>query len=302
MTGRGLPDCFEPLTGRDERIYGNHLALSKVRARRVALALQDALKLPSNAVDSDGKGASNPTAPNDTEAGRAANRRVEVEFWYDDGLKIMSLEPQLCPEEAGAETVTRIYNSPNTSIKPVVYENGKPVIPEGYAQSLAGVMAEIKDKSKVRLRFIGYTNNDRLDRRTALAYGDDIGLSTARARVVLDAIQQQLGLTAEQVEHEGRGYVQSGDVVNNGFIEADMSRVEVQVVYDELALLDNQDGLDIVRLTRDVKMTSPYALNPMRITVDGKPLDDPGKSVADIDAARTWRWRRPTSSSSTTTC
>ena len=32
-----------PLTGRDERIYGNHLALSKARAHRVALAMQEAL-------------------------------------------------------------------------------------------------------------------------------------------------------------------------------------------------------------------------------------------------------------------
>ena len=63
-----------PLTGRDERIYGNHLALSKARARRAALALQDALKLPASAVESDGKGASSPAAPNDSEAARAANR------------------------------------------------------------------------------------------------------------------------------------------------------------------------------------------------------------------------------------
>ncbi len=271
-----------PLTGRDERIYGNHLALSKARARRVALALQDALKLPASAVESDGKGASSPAAPNDTEAARAANRRVEVEFWYDDALQVMSSEPQLCPEAAGAETVTRIYHSPHTTIKPVIYEDGKPLIPEGYADDLVRVMAEIKDKTKVRLRFIGYTNNERLDRRTALAYGDDIGLSTARARVVLDAIQRHIALTAEQVEHEGRGYVQSGDVVNVGFTEAEGSKVEVQVVYDELALLDNQEGLDIVRLTRDVKVANPYALNLMRITVDGKPLDDPGKSIADV--------------------
>ena len=43
-----------------------------------------------------------------------------------------------------------------------------------------------------------------------------------------------MGLTEEQAEFEGRGYVQSDDVVNAGFIESDTSRVEVQVVYDEL--------------------------------------------------------------------
>ena len=36
------------------------------------------------------------------------NRRVEVEFWYDDPLQELPDEPQLCPESAGAELlVTR---------------------------------------------------------------------------------------------------------------------------------------------------------------------------------------------------
>jgi len=272
-----------PLAGRDERIYGSHLSLSKARARRVALAVQDALKLPSAAVESEGKGSSSPVAPNDNEPGRAANRRIEVEFWYDDAMQELSGEPQLCPEAAGAETVTRIYNSPSGPIKPIAYVNSKPVIPDDYAARLSSILDEVKSKSRVRLQFIGYTNNERLDRRVALAYGDDIGLSTARARTVMEAIRVKLGLTAEQVEHEGHGYVQSGDVVNSGFIESDESRVEVQVVYDELASLENQDGLDITRLSREVKISDPYALNLMRITVDGKPIDDPGKSISDVE-------------------
>ncbi|HET7526362.1 MAG TPA: OmpA family protein [Burkholderiaceae bacterium] len=271
-----------PLSGRDERIYANHVGISKARARRLALALQDALKLPAAAIESDGKGAVNPVASNDTENGRAANRRVEVEFWYDDALKELSSEPQMCPAPAEPETVTRVYQSPNITIKPVVYENGKPLLPPNYAQDLATVMAEIKDRKRVRLRFVGTTSTERLDRRTALAYGDDIGLSTARARTVMDTVAQQLGLTPEQVEHEGHGYVQTDDVVNNGFVEADVSRVQAQVVYDDLATLDRLEGLDVTRLTRDVEVANPYALNLMRITVDGKPLDDPGKSMPDV--------------------
>lgn len=271
-----------PLTGRDERIYANHVGISKARSRRLALAMQDALALPASAVESDGKGASNPLASNDLPSGRAANRRVEVEFWYDDALKELVPEPQMCPEPAVPETVTRVYQSPNITIRPVVHENGKLVLPPNLAADLARMMDEIKDRKRVRLRFIGTTQTERLDRRTALAYGDDIGLSAARARTVMDTVVQQLGLKPDQAEHEGHGYVQTDDVINQGFVEADLSRVQAQVVYDDLAPVDDQEGISITRFTRDVEVANPYALNLMRISVDGKPLDDPGKNSADV--------------------
>ncbi len=272
-----------PLLGRTERIYGNAVALSKARARRAALAIQDALKLPTSGIDVDGRGATNPIASNDTEKGRALNRRIEVEFWYDDALQELSDEPQLCPEAAGAEIVTRVYDSPSGGVKPILFERGKPVITSEQLERLLGSMDEIRDKAKVRLRFVGYTNDERLMRRTAMVYHDDIGLSTARARRAMNAVKEQSGLKDDQAEFEGRGYVQSDDVVNTGFVESDTARIEVQVVYDELMALDETDGLDITRLTREVTPKDPLALNLMRITVDGKPVDDPGKGIADIE-------------------
>jgi flagellar motor protein MotB len=271
-----------PLQGRQERIYGNQLNLSKAVARRVALAVQDALVLPNAAVDSEGQGATRPVASNETSQGRAMNRRVEVEFWHDDSLQDLPDEPQICPDAAGAETVTRVYDSPSGGIAPILFEQGKPVIPTGAADRLRQIMSEVVDKSNVRLLFIGYTSNERLNRRTAEIYGDDIGWSTVRARRVMQAIGGEMELTEEQVEFEGRGYVQSDDVVNTGFIESDTSRVEVQVVYDDLVLLDDYEGVEITRLVREVKTENPFALNLMRITVDGQPIDDPGKSSQDV--------------------
>ena len=96
--------------------------------------------------------------------------------------------------------------------------------------------------SNVRLRFIGYIGNKPLDRRTAAVYGDDIGWSTVRAVRVKHLVSEMLGLTEEQTESEGRGYVQADDVVNEGFLESNDSRVEVQIVYDELLLLDDFEG------------------------------------------------------------
>ncbi len=271
-----------PLLGRDQRIYGNQSGLSKAVARRVLLAVQEGLGPANVTVESEGRGATRPAASNETPQGRAMNRRVEVEFWHDDPLQDLPDEPQLCPEDAGAETVTRVYDPPEGGIEPILFDNGKPVLPAGYTDRLQKIMAGVGDKANLRLRFIGYLSNERLNRRTAAIYGDDIGWSTARARRAMEAVSERMGLTAEQTEFEGRGYVQSEDVVNAGFIESGSSRVKVEVVYDELVTLDNYEGVDITHLTREVKTADPYGLNLMRITVDGKPLDDPGKSIPDV--------------------
>jgi len=271
-----------PLTGREERIYGNQLALSKAVARRVALAAQEAFGLPNGAIESEGRGESRPLASNDTQQGRALNRRVEVEFWHDDPLQELPDDPQLCPDAPGAEIVTRVYQPPSGDIPPILFDQGKPVVPAGYGEQLSRTMAEINDKTNVRLRFVGYTSDERLDRRTAGIYGDDIGWSTARARRAKTAVCALMGLPEGRAEFEGHGYVQTADVVNAGFIESDKSRVVVQVVYDDLVALDDLEGVEISRLTREVTPANPFGLNLMRITVDGKPVDDPGKSIQDV--------------------
>ncbi|MFU8816482.1 MAG: OmpA family protein [Pseudomonadales bacterium] len=271
-----------PLTGRTERIYGTHLGLSKARAHRVALAVQEALELPTSRIDSDGRGASAPLASNDTAQGRRINRRIEVEFWHDDPLQELPGEPQLCPDAAGAELVTKVYDPPWGRIPPLQLDGGSAVVPPGYTDTLRRAMADVGDKTNVRLRFVGFTGNQRLDRRTARVYGDDVGLSAARARRAMEAVTAQLDLPAGRAEHEGRGYVHADDVVNAGFIQGDTSHVAVQVVYDELAVLDDYEGVDVTRITRELSAHNPFALNLMRITVDGEPIDDPGRSSADI--------------------
>jgi flagellar motor protein MotB len=271
-----------PLTGRTERIYGTPLALSKARAQRVALAVQDALHLPTSEFASDGRGTDRPVASNETVQGRALNRRVEVEFWHDDPLQELPDEPQICPEATGADLVTKVYDPPWGSIAPLTLEGGRAIIPPGYTEMLRRALADVSDKTHPRLRFVGLTANERLDRRTALVYGDDIGLSTARARRAEESIREALDLTPEQTEHEGRGYVYSNDVVNAGFVQGETSEVRVEVVYDELAILDDYEGVDVTRLTRELSPKNPLGLNLMRITVDGEPVDDPNRSSEDI--------------------
>lgn len=271
-----------PLTGRIERIYGNHVGLSKAHARRVALAIQDELNLPTIAIESDGLGAKKPLSTNATAQGRALNRRVEVEFWYDDPLQDLPDEPQMCPGDAGAEMVTKIYDPPWGEIDNIAFVNGRPVVKGGYTATLMRGLQDVADKIKPRLRFVGYTRNERLARRTAGVYEDDVGLSASRARRAMEHIAADMQLDASQVEFEGRGFVHSDDVVNAGFIQGETSHVAVQVIYDELALLDDYDGVDVTRMTRELSPVNPLGLNLMRITVDGEPIDDLKRSSSDI--------------------
>lgn len=271
-----------PLAGRTERIYGTNLGLSKAMARRVALVVQDEMSLPTAAVQSDGNGAIRPVGSNDTATGRALNRRIEVEFWYDDPLQDLPNEPQLCPEDAGAETVVKVYDPPWGSWNDIQFVDGRPVIPADLAGKLERALGDVADRTRPRLRFVGFTRNETLARRVAAAYGDDVGLSMSRARRAMETVGADMELDEARLEYEGRGFVHSDDPVNAGFIQGDTSHVTVQVVYDDLALLDDYDGVDITRLTREINPEHPLGLNLMRITVDGEPIDDPKRSSSDI--------------------
>ena len=272
----------KPLPEGPAELYDDQMALSRAEARRVALAVADQLNMPGYMVTSSGKGSSQPIAANDTAKGRALNRRVEVEFWYDDLLETAADGLQACPESAAAETITIAHESPTGDVPPIFLDSGEPQISSAQLAQMQRMMDEVSGKQNVRLSFIGYSDNERMERREAMVYGDDVGLSSARAEKTMRAVQQHLGLEDEQVEFEGRGFVESKDVVQTGFIHMDGARVEVQVLYDELAVLAEKDRLEIERIQQEAEAHNPYALNLMRITVDGAPEYDPHKNSADL--------------------
>ena len=80
----------QPLSDSLARVFGDNAGLSRERAGEVAEFFKQALGLPPEAITYEWAGDSQPIASNETDEGRALNRRVEVEVWYDevrDGLR-----------------------------------------------------------------------------------------------------------------------------------------------------------------------------------------------------------------------
>ena len=271
-----------PLDGRAAKIYGDHDGLSKARAWRVALDVQEALNLPTAAIDAAGYGAARPLASDKTADGQALNRRVEVEFWYDDPLQELPNEPQLCPVAAGDEQVTQVYHPEWGELPRLQVGRGEIALPDSLAATVTRALADVADRDNVRVRFVGFVANKALDRRTARIYGDNVGLAAARARRAMQTVAEVLDLQPQQVEYEGRGFVHSEDVVNAGFTQVQDSYVRLEVVHDAGAARGDLDGISITPLRRELKTQNAFALNMMRITVNGEPVDDPGRSSADL--------------------
>jgi hypothetical protein len=203
-----------PLSERNARIYGDQVGLSRAQARRVALAVQEELGLATSAVDSDGRGSSRPLGSNATAQGRALNRRVEVEFWYDDPLQDRPDEPQLCPVP-GNEMVTRVYDPPWGELPELKIENGSLQVPAGLTGLLRRGLADVEGRTNARLRFVGYAQRQPVARPRCL-----------RRRRGL------VGVAAPRRRHRGRDELGRNrgskdaavlrDVVNAGFIRRDV--------------------------------------------------------------------------------
>lgn len=275
----------QPLSGAVERIYGDNVNLSKALAGRVARALQDRFRLRNDAIVVIGKGETAPLASNTTANGRSQNRRIEVEVWHDDPRGEELSAPRMCPGAAEAELITVAYEDE----RPIVpFKQGQPSYPNGFIARIQRIMKTLEGKGNVRINFIGHTTNERLSRRAATIYQDHFGLSEARAKRVLDYIKQELSLDKDQLLYEGLGFLEPlnkpddspfarktftrfGQDENN--VNPADARVELEFLYDDVAEVEQDPNLEIIPTQIEQKVVSPFAMHPIRISVDGETVD-----------------------------
>ncbi len=155
----------------------------------------------------------------------------------------------------------------NEELDPVRFESGKSNIDEEYIEKLKPLIERMGGKDSVHLQATGHTDTVPLKPSTAEIYGDNQGLSEARAKAVADYIAQDGRLGEIEVATQGKSFREP--VASNRTEEgrARNRRVEMQIVFDE-------------RIEKWVK--APVAVPEQRV-IEKKPLIDGGSLWASED-------------------
>lgn len=152
------------------------------------------------------------------------------------------------------------------------FASGSAELTEAARQALSVFVARYKDKAGLRLQVSGHTDNQRLAPATEKIFGDNQGLSEARALAVADFLRKELGVPASAVAMQGRGETEPIDSNATPDGMARNRRVEVQIWHDVL-IAQPLPKPPCAAETAD----APVA--PFRMTVDGEPVDLDGKTL-----------------------
>src|SRR5215472_3311513 len=177
------------------------------------------MQLKPEAVEYEWAGDTNPIATNDTAAGRALNRRVDVEVWYDQPKAREADDDVLVREQIKQVKVCRVQTlcqlrfkegaarrSRLSNVVPALHygEENVQVTPE-FVEQIRKALSNLKDKSNLVVKFIGYTDEMTLTGRDERIYGDLVSLSKARAHRAALAVQEALELPGTAIASDGRG-------------------------------------------------------------------------------------------------
>ena len=156
------------------------------------------------------------------------------------------------------------------------------VIPAGYTERLRSALDEVED---ARTRACASSATPATSASIAAPRWSTATTSVCprRARAARwKPSRRRWSSPPAQAEHEGHGFVQSDDVSNAGFTPGRGFLRRVQVVYDEPAVLDDYEGVDVTRLTRELAPKSPSASTPCTSRWTASPSTTRDRSSADV--------------------
>ena len=153
-----------------------------------------------------------------------------------------------------------------------VFASGSANLTNAARQALVLFAKQIKGKSGIRLSVVGHTDDQRLSSRAKKLFGDNQGLSEARALAVADFLRREVNLPLTSIAISGQGDLTpvAGNGTNDGM--ARNRRVEVQVWHGGDETFPPSETKSSVS-PPCAPVTRPVADAPFRVTVDGEPLD-----------------------------
>ena len=174
------------------------------------------------------------------------------------------------------------------------YESGENFLSDAERAQLLTLAQRLGGKANLRLAIIGHADEQRLSARKRAIYGDNVGLSNARAKEAAAFLNSQPGFANVTIETSGKGdsepLVQCDKKTPVREYQACLApnrRVEIQVWYDQVT-----ERVEQVARTVATPPPAPVECSkasgtdtglPFRISVDGEPLVDTDKpNTADV--------------------
>lgn len=211
--------------------YKDNVGLGRARALSVAEYLVRQLDLDENDYSVESRGAQAPVALNNSAAGRAKNRRVEIFLSYDDISSSSDGE-----SVAHSEVTTKNRQETKyviNSLSGRKFDESSTGLTDAMEKELDALIRHLHGKTNLAIRVIGHTDSYMLSPQMAKIYGDNFGLGQVRAQNTVKYLALKLGLKKHQIESETGGPFEP--VTSNATREgrAKNRRVEIVVSFDE---------------------------------------------------------------------
>lgn len=247
MTFVGYTDDVQLAPGSK---YANNIELSIARAQAVADYLQSHIDVDGAQIFISGRGSNEPLASNDSETGRARNRRTEIQVQYDQ----KSVDaPRVADNTVFQTRVLANFDSPSSKAQhtpaaavvlhaPVDpqakqqeftlqdFASGSTSLSDHDQQVMQQIAALLKGSTDVILTFVGYADSQQP--AAGSRYANNMELSIARAQAAADYARAHMDMDGAQVFIVGRG---SSDAAGGSDARSGSRSTVIKVAYDEVA-------------------------------------------------------------------
>lgn len=173
------------------------------------------------------------------------------------------------------------------------FSSGLDILGQPERQALVPLLQRLQGKQNIRLRITGHADQQRMTPDTIRRFGDNKGLSEARAKVVADFLRTQPGMENARIESQGRGDSEPlvscdpgrayaghvADMIAFKSCLAPNRRVEIEVWYDQPVEAQTEVARDRLPIAPVAgtglchQQRGGDAGLPFRVSVDGEPLE-----------------------------